>query len=674
MKTFQRIFAVVLALVMSLSVIGVAAFAAENTDDTITGTSGSITIHKYEYNGTDELKNGDGTTDSATDLPEGTTALKGAGFTIYKVEDIDYLTTYYGTGTVAQPVVSKYTENGAIKEAYAGKVVKYKETVDGVEVEKTEKVTGADGIVSFTGLELGLYVVIETTPPDSVTKPCEPFLVSVPMTTVDGSGWLYDIHVYPKNGTSYGKVELTKIGEDSAKLQGVTFVLQKKGVDAHGNETWTNITNKSGAQGDNTGDALTLTTNANGMITVEGLSNGTYRFIETSVGENVGYILNGAATYEFTVNNGEITYNNTTAAVGSINVTNEKPDLNKEVKNDEDNWGNAADYSVGDTIPYRITVDVPSNVASLRTFTVTDTPTNLVDNVNSIVIKNAEGTVIFDNTDDDDNNNIGAKEGNGFKIEFNSYNEETKTVTSALADYAGQKIVIEYNAVLQTSAEIDADGNPNTAELKYSNAIYPTGDPTNPNNGGVPKEDKITDQAIVYTFKLDVLKTNESKQALEGVVFDLYLYNGTDTVTEALLESTGTKIGSYTTDEDGKISVSGLENGNYYLVETKTNAGYNLLKSPVKVEINVAYAVETKTTTTYKENGDVIATEVSTKTFTENNGTENDGIFGTTIINKTGFTLPQTGGIGTLMFIIFGGVLIAGGICLIAVPNKKRSV
>lgn len=129
-----------------------------------------------------------------------------------------------------------------------------------------------------------------------------------------------------------------------------------------------------------------------------------------------------------------------------------------------------------------------------------------------------------------------------------------------------------------------------------------------------------------------------------------------------------------TTDANGKITVSGLENGNYYLVETKTAEGYNLLKSPVKVEINVAYSAETTTTTTYNADGDVIATTVTTKTFTESNGTANDGIFGTTIINKQGFELPTTGGIGTLMFFIIGGVLIAGGICLITVPNKKRSV
>ena len=49
-----------------------------------------------------------------------------------------------------------------------------------------------------------------------------------------------------------------------------------------------------------------------------------------------------------------------------------------------------------------------------------------------------------------------------------------------------------------------------------------------------------------------------------------------------------------TTDENGKVSQSGLANGTYYLVETKTNEKYNLLKAPVKVELNIDYVTTTK--------------------------------------------------------------------------------
>ena len=69
---------------------------------------------------------------------------------------------------------------------------------------------------------------------------------------------------------------------------------------------------------------------------------------------------------------GKKTENNIT-----ITVTNEKPDMTKQVQKRDNTWGQDADYNVGDMVPYKITVDVPSNITSLKEFTLTDTPTNL---------------------------------------------------------------------------------------------------------------------------------------------------------------------------------------------------------------------------------------------------------------------------------------------------------
>ncbi len=77
--------------------------------------------------------------------------------------------------------------------------------------------------------------------------------------TTDGDDWLYNVHVYPKNSTAVGGVSLVKTGKDGATLKGVTFVLQKKDGDS-----WIDITKKSTAAGDNTGDVLNLVTDANG--------------------------------------------------------------------------------------------------------------------------------------------------------------------------------------------------------------------------------------------------------------------------------------------------------------------------------------------------------------------------------------------------------------------------
>ena len=100
--------------------------------------------------------------------------------------------------------------------------------------------------------------------------------------------------------------------------------------------------------------------------------------------------MDGATAYQFTVNaDGTIKYGtNDPAANITLPVTNEKPDMTKQVQKREDNtWGQDADYNVGDMVPYKITVDVPSNITKLKEFTLTDTPTNLEDDINSVEVK-----------------------------------------------------------------------------------------------------------------------------------------------------------------------------------------------------------------------------------------------------------------------------------------------
>ena len=208
MKKFKKLLAGLLAGAMMLGSMSATAFAAQTTTSATIDTSktGSLTIHKYEYNGTGGPA-GTGETSDASKLPSDadTKPLAGAGFTIYKVADVNELTSYYSTKPTTLPSVNDYVETGKIKQKYENTKVK-------------EKITKADGTATFTNLELGLYVVIETTTPDKVTTPATPFLVSIPMTTVDGDNWLYDVHVYPKNKTTYGGVTLEKQGKRWCKI------------------------------------------------------------------------------------------------------------------------------------------------------------------------------------------------------------------------------------------------------------------------------------------------------------------------------------------------------------------------------------------------------------------------------------------------------------------------
>ena len=659
MGKFRKMLAGVLSAAMVLSTMTVTAFAEETastpkkTVATInTSLKGSITIHKYEYNGTTDTK-GTGETSDADKVPSDAKALEGAGFTIYKVADVNDLTTYYSANPTDLPSVNTYVENGKIKSVYSTSQV-------GEEVK-----TNAEGIAEFKTLDLGFYVVVETTTPDKVTTPVDPFIVSVPMTTKDGNNWLYDVHVYPKNKTTYGGVTLEKTGKNGTKLEGVTFVLQKQN-----GSSWVNVT-----KNEKTGVDLTLKTDNNGKITVDGLSQGTYRFIETDRGTNDGYIMDGDTVYMFTVgSDGSITYDNKTENNITITVKNEKPDMTKQVKErDKESWKQDADYNVGDMVPYKITIDVPSNITKLKEFTLTDTPNNLEDDINLVEVKCGDVTLEKDANYTIAKDNDGGK---GFKIAF---------VTSTMEAYAGKKIVVTYNAKLLDSAVTTTAGNPNTAKLEYSNKILPDiDDGSNPNKPGEPGKDAIKDTATVYTFKLQINKKANSADGdnLTGVKFDLYkeVPAGTEgaasaeDVKNAGLDTNKTwmKIAADLTTENGTVEKSGLANGKYYLVETKTVEGYNLLKAPVEVTLNIAY-----TTTTKEEY--VIDTEVGktlvkheiTKTEFKEGSATSTGTHTETIINKSGFTLPITGGMGTVLFSIAGFALMAGAAFVLLKGRRK---
>lgn len=657
MGKFRKMLAGVLSAAMVLSTMTVTAFAETTTTTpaTIDTTkTGSITIHKYEYNGSSG-KTGTGEAKDESNVPSDAKALKGAGFTIYKVADVNDLTNYYSTNPENLPLVSKYVENGQIKSTYSSNKV------------GEEKKTNGEGIAEFKDLALGFYVVVETTTPDKVTDPVDPFIVSVPMTTKDGDNWLYDVHVYPKNKTTYGGVTLEKTGKGEIKLEGVTFVLQKQNGDK-----WDNVTT---SESDN--KPLNLITNDKGQITVNGLSQGTYRFIETNRVANDGYIMDGATTYVFTVNpEGTITYNGQTEKNITITVKNEKPDMTKQVKErDKDKWKQDADYNVGDMVPYKITIDVPSNITKLKEFTLTDTPKNLEDDLDSVVVKCGETTLTKDS-----DYTIGkdTTDGKGFKITF---------TTANMASYAGEQIVVTYNAKLLDSAVTTTAGNPNTAKLEYSNKILPdTDDGSNPNKPGTPGKDAIKDTATVYTFKLQINKKANSVEGdnLTGVKFDLYkeVPAGTEgaasaeDVKNAGLDTNKTwmKIAADLTTENGTVEKSGLANGTYYLVETKTVEGYNLLKAPVEVTLNIVYKTTTKKEYVTDENGvkTLVKNEIEkTKTtFTENEATST-GTHTETIINKQGFELPITGGMGTVLFSIAGFALMAGAAFVLLKGRRK---
>lgn len=647
MRKIKKVLAGIVSAAMIMSSMTLTAFAAQTTTPATIDTTktGSLTIHKYEYNGTDGVT---GTGESTDTVPEDAVELAGVTFKITKVAELQ---DYYGTDANALPTLE------------AAKIMAEGKTSE-------SKTTGADGTAVFDDLSLGLYLVQEVSAPAQITGKVQDFLVSIPMTTTDGDEWLYDVHVFPKNSSTYAGVTLQKQGQigdgTPSALQGATFVLQVK----EGN-TWTTVTkNNKGAA---IGTEGTLTTDGNGKITVSDLAPGDYRFVETGVPNDTGYIMDGTDVKEFTITDeGKVTIKGEEVDTTNtpISVINYKPDVEKEVKDRTDGtWGNDSDYSAGSTVPYRVTVDVPENVAKLKKFTVSDEMDNQTYKDGTLRIYSDANltTEILSEIYSVDTTGTPA-----WSIAFNNNGN------SLLSGYAGKSIYIYFETTLGANAVTTNVGNPNTVKLEYSNKILPeTNDDGNPNNPGNPSDNSITDQAVVYTFKIAVEKVDAANNnPLSGVKFDLYRKTSNESTNPVPVAGLPTgayeKIGTdYITDAAGKIDVNGLENGEYYLVETETNDGYNLLKAPVKVEIAAVYTTTTATETKTDINGVTTTTTTVTNETFENTG--DSGVFKTVIKNSKGFTLPTTGGMGTLMFSVIGAILMIGAAIVLFRSSKRKT-
>lgn len=659
MKKAKRFLTGLLSAALALSLCAMPAMAEDSgtpatttPQDVWTQDTGSITIHKYEYNG--QVKpDSTGEESDANNLPEGAKALEGATFSIYQVMDRAALRNYYdGTDGQTKVIVDTYLNDtkDAIKSGES-----YSDPVD-------TKTTDADGIAKFSNLELGLYVVVETGTPDKVTSPVKPFLVSVPMTKASNpSEWLYNIHVYPKNGTTYGGVKIVKygrVGSDSdGTLSGVNFTLEKWDETAN---DWKSVT-----VSDKDGKAFNLKTDKNGEISVSGLSQGKYRFIEQSIDGNNTYIIDQTPIEFEVTKEGKIQYKggDPEAAV-TFNVTNDRPDVEKNVIDKDGSTKTEADYSVGDKVPYQITVTVPENITKLTTFTVSDTPNNLKYNNDAVLT--CDGAAV--------NTNVYtiATEGNGFKITF----KPAKMVL-----YAGKKIIINYSATLQKTADQTGAGNRNDVSLVYSNKIDVDGD-GNPTEGD---KKEIHDSTFVYTFKVKVNKiADDTKKGLENVEFDLYKKDEKGTVTGDEAKALGldpnakwTKVNEepLKTNKDGYVEQGGLANGEYYLVETKTHEGYNLLKAPVKVTLSIQETTTWTETSIFDDQGNLLKHTVDQKTTTFSGGDEGGKPeYTITVVNRKGFNLPTTGGFGTLLFSGIGVLLVVAGVgVLLSLKKKNRA-
>ncbi len=316
---------------------------------------------------------------------------------------------------------------------------------------------------------------------------------------------------------------------------------------------------------------------------------------------------------------------------------NEKPDIDKfvqedsEMNNADEGWGKVNDADIDQVVNYKSTITVGLGATN---YVMHDTMEAGLTFNNDVVVKLADGTVV-------DASNytvmVSPDDGHTFDVKFNN------DFIAGLAQ--GTQFTVYYSATLNENANIVTDGNDNTVYLSYGeDSTWET------------SEHKTT----TYTWKIDVLKftmDGENKVSLAGATFQLLDKNGNAIKFSAVdgaavptykVDAEGT-ITDITTDANGKFEIVGLDEGSYKLHEVSAPEGYNKLAADIDVVITSTYD-EANLTATYKINdADPATIEVE---------------------NKTGGLFPETGGIGTTIFYIVGGLLMLAAFVILV--SKKR--
>lgn len=242
MKKTKRLWALFMAVVMALGLI-TTAFAAPTIDSS---KKASLSLYKYDIT----AASADGAWDAASYVSTGVQddavsdklaqyAIQGVEFSYLRVADIAMnnelvdgqrrVGVLYGFAddAVLQAIgltkadaykrgsgvfyFSSDKLNKALADALADNATTVKNALE-IAVRNGGKAmpeTDANGHSKVSGLEQGLYLVVETRVPENVTITCNPFFVSLPMTTMDGKNWNYDVTVYPKNQTGKPTLEKT---------------------------------------------------------------------------------------------------------------------------------------------------------------------------------------------------------------------------------------------------------------------------------------------------------------------------------------------------------------------------------------------------------------------------------------------------------------------------------
>lgn len=358
-----------------------------------------------------------------------------------------------------------------------------------------------------------------------------------------------------------------------------------------------------------------------------------------------------------------------------------KPTVDKEVYDNDDGsefgdnngWGETADHQIGESFQFRLTAEIPAdaNMDAYSTYQVVfqDTMSD------GVTFESIESVTINDEKMDDGDYTSTAEadqEGGNWSLTIANIKDH---VTGSLS--AGVEIEVIYNAHLNENAVVNTPGesgsttNENNVYLQYSN---------NPNGNGLGQT--ALDSVWVFTYEMPNQKVDGSNNnaPLEGAGFTLYSSaneairvvpestqgeyrvaqierydNGTPVYEEgAVTEMTSAKANQEEATP-ATFNISGLDAGTYTLKETKTPGGYNTC-ADVTIVISANHS----------ESAEGVATTTLSMTQNGSSTTTN------TIVNESGTILPETGGIGTIIFYVAGGALMVVAVTLLVTRRRAQ--
>ena len=355
---------------------------------------------------------------------------------------------------------------------------------------------------------------------------------------------------------------------------------------------------------------------------------------ETATGATVTFTDLTLGYYLVDTSLGSLCSLDTTEPSVIIKEKNSDTTIEKKIVIDGDEKVDSNSAGIGDTVNFKITITVKDGAP--KGYVLHDKLSGLTFDPGSLKVEigtreltaNTDYTLVANPTD-----------GDSFDVEFIDGKLKPNDV-----------VVVTYSATVAADATIAGAGNKNTAQLEY-NGKHST------------KEETTT-----YVWKLNVhkyaLDSKNKEVALSGAKFVLYRMDG-DTkeyakLTNGRINGWVTNMGDAAileTSGEGNILIEGLNVGTYYLEETEAPVGYNKLTKPIEVKITATSdATGVSETVEYKNSSETSYTQATDATVK--------------VLNKAGTQLPSTGGIGTTLFYVIGGGLMA--VAAVLLVTKKR--